>query len=292
MNPQFPLYIPSKGRANSRLTIKSLEEMGVPYKVVIEQQEYEQYAAVVDKKNILVLDLAYKRNYDMCDGLGDAKSKGAGPARNFIWDHAIDSGFKWHWVMDDNIRGFYRLNKNLKVPMGDGTGFRCMEDFVLRYKNVGMAGPNYCMFSPRKVKQPPFITNTRIYSCNFIRNDIPFRWRGRYNEDTILSLDILKHSLCTIQFNAFLQNKIVTQNIPGGNTAEFYSKEGTRPKSEMLVKVHPDLARIVYKFGRWHHHVDYRIFKHLKLKKKADLEVSSGINNYGMSLKKLETHAD
>jgi len=43
-----------------------------------------------------------------------------------------------------------------------------------------------------------------------IRNDVPYRWRGRYNEDTDLSLRMLKDRWCTIQFNAFLQGKAAT----------------------------------------------------------------------------------
>ena len=57
---QFPIYIPSQGRAETRLTIKALEEMGVLYKVVVEEQEYSSYANVVQKKNILVLDKTYQ----------------------------------------------------------------------------------------------------------------------------------------------------------------------------------------------------------------------------------------
>jgi hypothetical protein len=49
-NPQFPLFIPTKGRADSRLTAKVLEEMGVFYTVVVEEQEYDTYAEHIDKK--------------------------------------------------------------------------------------------------------------------------------------------------------------------------------------------------------------------------------------------------
>jgi len=286
-NPKFPLYIVSKGRADSRLTSKSLEYMKVPYYVVIEGQEFGEYAKVIDSKKLLILDRSFQKNYDTFDDLGDTKSKGPGAARNFAWAHSIQNGFKWHWVMDDNINGFYRLNKNLKVPVDDGTIFRCMEDFVLRYKNVGMAGPNYHMFAPRKTVKPPFITNTRIYSCNLIRNDLRFRWRGRYNEDTDLSLRMIKSNWCTIQFNAFLQYKITTQVLKGGNTGEFYDKEGTLPKSKMLTKMHPDVSRVAFRFGRWHHCVNYKKFKNLKLIRDEKVNVQPGINNYGMELKKV-----
>ena len=43
MNPKYPIYIISKGRADSRLTVKSLETMDVPYRIVIEPQEYDDY---------------------------------------------------------------------------------------------------------------------------------------------------------------------------------------------------------------------------------------------------------
>jgi len=282
MNPRFPLYIPSKGRADTRLTSKALDKMGVPYRLVIEEQEWAQYRSEVDPSKLLVLDKAYQREYDAFDDLGDTKSKGPGPARNFIWDHSISEGHDWHWVMDDNIQMFCRFNKNLKVPVGDGTIFRCMEDFCLRYTNVAMAGPQYFMFCSRKSKAPPLIFNTRIYSCNLIRNDTPFRWRGRYNEDTDLSLRMLKAGWCTVQFNAFLQMKTTTQQIKGGNTEAFYAKEGTYPKSAMQVAMHPDVSKIVWRFGRVHHHVDYRPFRKNKLILRLGEEPGDGVNNYGM----------
>ena len=186
--------------------------------------------------------------------------------------------------MDDNIKCFRRMTRNERIKVTSGAFWEAMEDFVLRYKNVAMAGPNYSMFAFGASKLPPFITNTRIYSCNLIRNDVPFRWRGRYNEDTILSLDMLKAGWCTVQFNAFLQEKIRTQTIGGGNTAEFYAKEGTFAKSKMQIDVHPDVSKMVWKFGRCHHHVDYTPFKKQKLIKKEGLEIKPVVKDYGMKL--------
>lgn len=274
--PRFPLYIPTKGRAESRLTSRALNEQGVRHYLVVEPQEVEEYerAARGTTATVLPLDMAYKASYELCDDLGMTRSTGPGPARNFAWDHSIANGHAWHWVMDDNIVRFYRLNRNAKIQVLTPAFWRAMEDFVLRYENVAMAGPAYEHFALARQKCPPFITNTRIYSCNLIRNDVPFRWRGRYNEDTILSLDQLKAGWCTIQFNAFLQNKLATQRLKGGNTAEFYAKEGTAPKSEMLKAVHPDVTKLVWKFNRHHHHVDYKRFKQ-PLRRRHDAEMVS-----------------
>lgn len=290
MQPRFPVYIISKGRHESRVTSRYLEQMRVPYRIVVEEQERDAYAAVIDPAKILILDPDYQRDYDAFWPVADGASKGSGPARNFVWDHAISTGAPWHWIMDDNIHGFFRLNQNKKLKLTDGTCFACMEDFATRYKNVGMAGPNYHAFAVQTAHHKPFTLNTRLYSCILIRNDIPFRWRGRYNEDADLSIRVLKSGLCTVQFYAFLQHKDQTQTMKGGNMDAFYAAEGTLPKSRMLAEMHPDVTKVVWKFGRWHHHVDYRGFTQ-KLIRNPDVPVTAGVDNYGMRLIHLgETH--
>ena len=263
---------------------EALVYLGVSYRVVVEEPEYPAYAKTLGKKRLLVLDRAYQRDYETCDDLGDSKTKGSGPARNFIWDHAAAAGSPYHWIMDDNIYAFYRLNRNLKVPMSDGTNFFVMEEFSLRYENLAMAGPNYFMFASRKAKMAPYTLNTRVYSCNLIRTDVPFRWRARYNEDTDLSLRMLKAGWCTVLFNAFLQEKATTQTLKGGNTDELY-REGTLAKSRMIVGLHPDVAKVAFKFGRWHHHVDYSRWRSQRLRRRPGVEVDPGVNDFGMKLR-------
>ena len=41
VQPKYPVYIISKGRWESRLTVKALERMQVHYRIVVEPQEYE-----------------------------------------------------------------------------------------------------------------------------------------------------------------------------------------------------------------------------------------------------------
>lgn len=282
-----PIYIPSKGRYESRLTVKYLDQMGLDYTVIVEDQEHDLYAQHIDESKLLVLNRSFQESYETCDEFGTTRPVGSGAVRNFAWHHSMEKGHQWHWVMDDNIRRFCRLNNNKLVSIYDGAFFKAMEDFTQRFTNVAMAGPNYFMFVPRKAKIKPFVTNTRIFSCNLIKNDIPFRWRGRYNEDAILSLDILKAGLCTIQFNAFLQQKMTTQSMKGGNTDVLYAN-GTQEKSQMLVNVHPDVARLSHKFGRDHHHIDFKPFKKNMLIQRYDYKPTAKPNEYGLKLKKKE----
>ena len=53
----------------------------------------------------------------------------------------------------------------------------------------------------------------------------------------------------------------------------------------MLVDMHPDVCRIVWKYGRWHHYCDYGPFKKNKLKYKPEFENLPAVdNNYGLVL--------
>ena len=292
-NPINPVYIVSKGRSDSMITSRSLSRMKVPHYIVIEPQDEEDYDKSLDNFNIrdyVSLLVAPFSNH------GD----GPGRARNWAWDHSIHLGAEKHWVLDDNISDFYRLHRNQRIRVESGAIFKAAEDFVDRYENVPISGFQYRFFIAPNSYYPPYVKNTRIYSCLLISNNCKHRWRGRYNEDTDICLRVLKDGDCTIQFNAFMQGKCATQTVKGGNTAEFYhiegtldkekwrdgqlNPEGTINKSQMLVDLHPDVSRVVWRYGRWHHYVDYGPFKKNELILKKEVQLKNKVNNYGMKL--------
>jgi hypothetical protein len=292
MANKFPVFIVSKGRWSNMLTNRALDRLGVAFRVIVEAHEADKYAKVVGAERVLVLPTEYLDNYETLDGLGGTKGRGPGAARNFAWQLSLSEGHAWHWVLDDNIDDFHRLNRNIKAPVRTDATFVAAETFVQRYDNLAIAGFNYYSFCKSDSKANPYVKNTRIYSCLLIRNDIPFKWRGRYNEDTILCLDVLKAGWATFQFNAFLQGKVTTQRMKGGNTKEFYDVEGTLAKSQMLADVHPDVARVVWKFNRWHHHVDYRPFRRNDMGMKKGLNLSRNNNEFGMVLTDIGDKSD
>ena len=261
---RHPVYVISKGRWEKPLTVKALKKLGIPHSLVIEPQERKRYAKGIKPwsgRQVLVLPFS---------NLG----RGSIPARNWVWEHAAKAGAERHWIMDDNIDGFYRLNKNLKVKVVGENPFTPVEAFTDRYENIGLAGMNYEFFIDRRSEHPAYHLNTRVYSCILINNSLPFRWRGRYNEDTDLSLRVLKSGLCTVLFNAFLCKKAPTMTVKGGNTDELYRTEegfdGRKVMAESLQRQHPDVVTVTRKWGRWQHQVDYRKFRSNRLKRKTE----------------------
>jgi len=272
LNPKYPIYIISKGRWDTRLTVKALEKLNVPYHVVIEPQEYDKYSSVINAKNILTLPFS---------NLG----KGSIPARNWVWEHSISIGAERHWILDDNISGFGLVINGKRIKTTDKSFFYYCELFVDRYKNIALAGLQYRFFIP--YNRPPFLRNTRIYSCILINNKIPYRWRGKYNEDTDLSLRALKDDWCTVLFNWCYCDKQATMTMKGGNTDELYKKDGRLIMAQSLQKQHPDVVRVTKKWGRYQHHVNYSRFKNNKFILKSSESKGQSSNYFDDIVNKL-----
>ena len=72
IKPKYPIYIISKGRFENglRLTQEMLEKYGVPYRMVVEDSEFDAYAENVPEEKILAFykealsQLGWKFNRD------------------------------------------------------------------------------------------------------------------------------------------------------------------------------------------------------------------------------------
>lgn len=273
MLPNYPIYIISKGRWERRQTVKTMEFIGAPYKIVVEPKEYDNYAEVIDQKNIIKAPENFSE-------LGS----GSIPVRNYVWDLAIENGNKRYWILDDNIESIERFYNNLKIKCKTPTPFRVIEDFVDRYENIGLAGMHYAIFNPASEARPPLHFNTRVYSCLLIDTNLPFRWRGKYNEDTDFSLRVLKSGLCTVLFRTFLIGKRATLTQKGGNRDIYDETDDRKEFVQSLIDQHPDVVKLTKKFNRYHHQVNYKPFAKNLLKLKDGIEIEDKINNYGLKL--------
>jgi hypothetical protein len=289
VDPKYPIYVITKGRWEKTLTIDTLEEMGVEFKICVEPSEYNNYISnpSIDKNKIIVLP----------ENFSDRKQGGI-PVRNFVWEHSKQMGHSKHWILDDNILGFYRWNNNVQKKVKSGVFFRVMEDFSDRYNNLGLVSCQYTSFVPTiDVSREQFIINTRTYSCILINTELlderlPERWRGTYNEDTDLTLRVLSTGdLCTVNFNSLLSGKQTTGSMVGGNTTTIYeggTVEGYMKKFDELKNNWPEIVKFTtgrHKDGRPHHHISYtKLFKQ-ELVLKEGVELEPKVNNYNMVFK-------
>jgi len=276
--PKYPIYVISKGRFENCLTAKFLIKDEVPFHLVVEQQEYEEYKNRLGKEYIYTLPFSNL-------GLGSI------PARNWVWQHSIKQGHSRHWIFDDNIREIYRRWHEKRIRCDSGYALKITETFIDRYENIAIAGLNYDMNIVSGKKLPPFRLNNHVYSCLLVKNDIPYRWRGRYNEDTDLCLQVLSGGLCTILMNIFSIDKVASMKMKGGNTDVLYKGDGRLKMARSLERMWPGVISVGRRYGRPQHIVKYtwrRFDTPLKRKKEIDFNILPKINEFDIDLKQID----
>lgn len=271
---KYPIFVISKGRAKRQgvykqpHTVEFLEKIGCNYKIVVEQNEYEDYAKSIDKKNIIILPLDFR---------GEDNHKGSTPARNFVHRYNCDKDVYAYWILDDNIVDYMYVNNNERYKVRSPIAFRMLEDIMDNFDNLYLVSHQYKMFCPPTDYRNIVQYNSRCYSSILIRTDIPTLnkkgdiWRGVYNEDTDLSLRILKLGLPTVNVNCMNCDKLETGGKGGNN--EIYTEDNNhsgKAKSEALLEHHADCVDMVKRYGRHHHKIRTEMFADIKLKKSKD----------------------
>jgi len=272
-SPRYPIYVISKGRADACLTARFLLRDDITFRLVIEPQERDAYAANFPDEILEILPFSNL-------GLGSI------PARNWVWEHALTSGADRHWILDDNIRQFHRLYEGQRIPCASAPAFATVEDFTDRYANIGLSGMNYHMFGIKG--SPPFRANVHVYSCLLLQNSLPFRWRGRYNEDTDLCLQVLAAGLCTVAVNAFLAEKMPTMTMKGGNTEDLYKDDGRLKMARALERMWPGIVTVDRRFQRPQHVVNWQKFDTpLRFREGVSLDQFTQPNEYGLKIREV-----
>jgi hypothetical protein len=246
--PKYPVYIPSKNRSDICLTANFFLKDKVDFKIVVEPKQYTDYKKVYSNDLLLILP------EDNMKLLG---------SRLWIRDHSISNGYKRHWQFDDNISMIRRLHKGKRIRANANIAIYAVEQFTDRYLNIGLSGFNYTMFVTNDTKYP-YQLNCHIYSATLINNEMPYKWRLYYNDDTDLCLQVLVNKLCTVLFNTFIVDKETTMALKGGNTDDLYKKDGRLIMARTLEEVWPEYVKTKWKFGRPQHVVknSWRDFNH------------------------------
>ena len=249
--PIYPIYIISKGRYDITLTADNLKASKLHFLVAVEPQEYDAYVRKLGADYVLKLPFSNL-------GLGSY------PARNYCWEHAKSLGYARHWLFDDNIQYWKKwVNGKRKQIKDVTTALVYVEQHAIMHKIdiSGFEEPNFVVRVPKK----PFKINCHVYSAMLIDNNLPYRWRLKYNEDVDLCLQVLHNSGTTASCVYYMADKVSTAaKMKGGNQDELYKGNDSRKKllkAKMLEAVWPEYAKTVIRFNRYHHFVDWKLFQ-------------------------------
>lgn len=248
---KYPVYIISKGRADKCLTANIFLNSKISFLIAVEPQEYNEYLKYYNKK--FLLKLPFKNL-----GLGSY------PARNYCWEHAIKNGFSKHHIYDDNIQYWMKWIDGKRRKISNVLPALSYLEQYSDQTNTHITGfeePNFV----RKIPKTPFKKNCHVYSAMIIQNNLPFRWRLKYNEDVDLCLQVLHNKGKTASCIYYMADKVSTAaKMKGGNQEELYKDNDPKKKllkAKTLEYVWPQYAKTVIRFNRYHHFVNWKQFQ-------------------------------
>ena len=199
---EHPIYIPSKGRAETCTTPLLLS---APYYLVVEPQDSDAYIQKWGADRVIVMN---------------ENDRGIAYVRNFCKEHSKAQGDQFHWQIDDDIKSF-QIRKNNKNIKCDALDVLCpIEEYVRGFSNIGGAGLKHSLFAWSAKNEIDF--NKQICSAGLFNNEVDASWRDGVIEDTDYSMQILTKGFCTVLFNRLIYDPPAVSSNEGGNKASGY----------------------------------------------------------------------
>jgi len=260
------IYIISKGRPHCT-TAQTLTDMDYPGEWFIvcgnNDDKLSEYQSRWGDR-VLVFDWYDEvKQSDLLDNFGVEKmSSGAVPVRNATMKISQARAELRHWQFDDDYQAFYSIIKRDGQPKHlrlDGEAFQRRLRYLSTFaheaslSNVGFAVG--AETRPEVVFKP----SKRVFNAHNMPSDekLFLRWRGRMNDDLINAIESWRYGHVEMSLRCMQMSMKDTQSEAGGNT-DIYQAHGTVRKTAYAVLIAPAATKLVIKYGRFHHQVNYK----------------------------------
>lgn len=262
------IYIISKGRPNCT-TAKTLTKLNYPGQWFIvcgtNDTKLQEYIETWGKERILIFDWHEQiKDTDTLDNFGFEKMpSGAVPVRNATFKISQGREELRHWQFDDDYNNFrvFRPSQNKYVNV---TGQQ-LEDVLFEIAKFGYnAKARNCGFALASETFPnvAFQVGSRVFNAHNMpsTDDLFMKWRGRMNDDLINAMEVSQLGGREFSFKFLSLTMAPSQSEQGGLT-DIYKDEGTVRKTAYAVVIAPNAVKLVIKFGRYHHSVNWNKLK-------------------------------
>lgn len=216
---KYKINILSLGRYTDKLgtTHKILTEMKIHHYLFCEEKEFYLYDDWIDKEYCVLMT---GPNFS-------ERNEGGQHMRNHIIEYWFNEGEEYIWMLDDNISEYQRLNMGKKIKIKSKEIFTSIEHYISHFDNIGLCSHNIHSYVTGDGNRTCIVINEKHFSSLLINIQTGLRFRFKYNEDHILSIDNLCSGFQTICFNHILYNKPTSGNQKGGNSG-IYDSQGTQ----------------------------------------------------------------
>ena len=261
------IYIISKGRPWCR-TAKLLESLGYPEWFIVCGTNDETLPEYKKRWGNKVLVFDWKKETETTDTLDnfgfESMPSGATPVRNATIRISQQRGEKRHWQFDDDYRAFYLYNKqkNKFERIRDGkTLYNEMNVISSFADKANLPNAGFCLTNA-SFPDSACTVEPRVFNMHNLPSD-PEKaqfWRGRMNDDLINAIEVLQKGGREFAFKFLATNMVPSQSEKGGLT-DIYKEIGTVRKTAYAVLIAPGAVKLVIRFGRYHHRVNWDTLK-------------------------------
>jgi TET-associated glycosyltransferase-like protein len=226
----WPIFVPSKGRPQSKLLARLLTE-GLRFTAVVEPQDFDAYLAALGPATTLTLP---------------EDNRGLVFSRNHVLSTARERGLAWFWMIDDDIAKFHRFEGTKGTETTAREALLAAQAEAL--PGVGQIALEYQQFawsSGGKVK-----VNSYNDVCVAIRTAVPVAYRAvPLKEDRDLTMQIIRRGYDTRRVTQYAFSCPSVGSNKGGLHDEYAAGRDVAGAAE-LVRLWPWCSEVKTKPNR------------------------------------------
>lgn len=279
----YNVYIPSFGRPDAPTVKRLISKFDLDcWYLFIDPESFAEYGQHYPLRHLIVRNPIF-RSEEFTQLYSPVSSPngwhGTSGIYNSILAFSQSLGEKRYWTMDDDLltmamkahKGseklepgtpynkfdFYRCSRlNTEFGFSLNEFLRQMEEISEKVINSGFITiEKFGVYFDRPFS---FTAGTRAYTFYLTDNNKQTTHFPQHNNDVATSIEMDKMGYYTVLFNGIAYHSMPTQ--AGGGLTELYRAFGTLDKGKALVRAQPLVSKIVYKFSRIHHIVNYAEF--------------------------------
>jgi hypothetical protein len=240
-----PIYVLSKGRAGTASSPRLLEQAQLPYILVVEPQEADAYAQHFPLAKLILLPQS---------------NKGIAYVRN----HILSLNLSWFWMLDDDIKGFYRREKGRMVRIGADIALAEAEQLICSVEWAGQGAIEYQQVAWSTKKD--YALNSYCDVCVLLHAErvkgLSYRGELALKEDRDFTLQILSAGLKTVRVQSYGFAAPKNGSNAGGLKELYQEAEREKLAVDRLCAAWPEIVSAKVKNdGRYDAKINWRYFK-------------------------------
>lgn len=222
----YPAFIATKGRAGKAPTIERLLAEGVKPIVVVEPNDRQTYYNAYPDAEIAVLP---------------ENDKGITYARNFCLNRAREMGVKWFWMMDDDIKDLFVVQRKKCVKVAWKPALGAAEKHISRFQDAAIGALEYQQYAWSSTSDYAFNSYCDVCVLISVEKTMDLSYTPEVKEDRDFVLQVLQKGFAAVRTRK-IAFTVPKNGSNKGGLHDLYASGKERRWSENMIKKWPGIC--------------------------------------------------